>query len=39
MTSSGLHCEVCVVHFKWIQGESGWIMCKVCEWFDGCDRL
>jgi len=25
MTSSGLECEVCVVHFKWIKGESGWI--------------
>jgi len=22
---SGLECEVCVVHFKWIKGESGWI--------------
>jgi len=25
MTSSGLQCEICVVHFKWIKGESGWI--------------
>jgi len=25
MTSSGLYCEVCVVHFKWIKRESGWI--------------
>jgi len=25
MTSSGLQCEVCVIHFKWIKGESGWI--------------
>jgi len=25
MTSSGLECEVFVVHFKWIKGESGWI--------------
>jgi len=25
MNSSGLECEVCVVHFKWIKGESGWI--------------
>jgi len=23
MTSSGLLCEVCVVHFKWIKGLSG----------------
>jgi len=23
MTSGGLHYEVCVVHFKWIKGESG----------------
>jgi len=25
MTSSGLECEVCVVNFKWIKGECGWI--------------
>jgi len=25
MTSSGLECEVCVFHFKWIKGESEWI--------------
>jgi len=25
MTSSGLWCEVCVIHFKWIKGDSGWI--------------
>jgi len=30
MTSSGLQCELCVVHFKWIKGESGWIKSKVC---------
>jgi len=30
MTSSGLQCEVFVVHFKWIIGESGWIKSKVC---------
>jgi len=30
MTSSGLKCEVCVVHFKWIKGESGCIKSKVC---------
>jgi len=30
MTSSGLQCEFCVVHFKWIKGESGWIKSKVC---------
>jgi len=30
MTSSGLQCEVCVVHFQWIKGESGWIRSKVC---------
>jgi len=23
MNSSGLECEVCVVHFKWINGERG----------------
>jgi len=25
MTSSALGCEVCVIHFKWIKGERGWI--------------
>jgi len=25
MTSSGLHCEIFVVHFKWIKGENRWI--------------
>jgi len=25
MTSNGLQFEVCVVHFKWIEGERGWI--------------
>jgi len=30
MTSSGLQCEVCLVQFKWIKGESGWIKSKVC---------
>jgi len=25
MNSSGLECEVCVVHFKWIKGDSEWI--------------
>jgi len=25
VTSSGLQCELCVVHVKWIKGESGWI--------------
>jgi len=30
MTSCRLQCQVCVVHFKWIKGESGWINSKVC---------
>jgi len=25
MTSSGLHCEVSVVHFKWTKVKNGWI--------------
>jgi len=25
MNSSGVECEICVVHFKRIKGESGWI--------------
>ena len=31
MTSSWLEYEVCVIHFKWIKGESGCIKSKVCE--------
>jgi len=23
MNSSGLECEICVVHFQWIKGERG----------------
>jgi len=30
MKTSGLLYEVCVVHFQWIKGESGWIKSKVC---------
>ena len=30
MTSSGLQCEVCVVHFKGIKGEGGLIKIIVC---------
>jgi len=30
MTLSGLQGEVCVVHFKWIKGESGLIKIIVC---------
>jgi len=30
MTSSGLWCEACVIHFKWIKGDSGCISSKVC---------
>jgi len=25
MNSSGLECEVCIIHFKWIKGERVWI--------------
>jgi len=25
MNSSGLECEACLFHFKWIKGEKGWI--------------
>jgi len=42
MTSIGLQCEVCVVHFKWIKGDSGGFrvkFVKVYEWFVWCDRL
>jgi len=30
MNSSGLVCEVCIVHFKWIKGERGWIYSNIC---------
>jgi len=30
MTSIALQCEVCVVHVKWIKGESGSIKSNVC---------
>jgi len=30
MTSSGLQCELSVVHFKMIKGESGLIKIIVC---------
>jgi len=25
MNSSGLECEIYIVHFKWIKGQRGWI--------------
>jgi len=25
INSNALECEVCVVHFKWMKGERGWI--------------
>jgi len=25
MNSSGLQCEACLFHFKWIKGEREWI--------------
>jgi len=30
MTSSGLECQSCLVHFKGIKGESEWIKNKFC---------
>jgi len=30
MTSSGLQCEVCFIHIKWIKDESGLIKDIVC---------
>jgi len=30
VNSSGVECKVCVIHFKWIKGESGLIYSKVC---------
>jgi len=41
MTSSALLCEVCIVHLKWIKGESGFRVkfIKVDEWFNWRDKL
>jgi len=42
MNSSGLECEVCVVTLSGLKvKESGfWVkFVKVCEWFDGFNRL
>jgi len=30
MNSSGLKCEACLFHFKWIKSERGWIYSTVC---------
>jgi len=30
MNSSGLECEVSVIHFKWMKGECGLIYSKIC---------
>ena len=42
MNSSGLDCEVCVVTLSGLKvKDCGFRVkfVKVCEWFDGCDRL
>jgi len=42
MNSSGLECEVCVVTLSGLKVKEGWFrvrFVKVCEWFDGYDRL
>jgi len=42
MNSSGLDCEVCVVTLGGLKVKEGGFRAKfvkVCEWFDGCDRL
>jgi len=42
MNSSGSECEVCVVTLSGLkvkEGEFKVKFVKVCEWFDGCDRL
>ena len=42
MTSSGLQCEICVVHFSWLKLKVVGFrvkFVKVYEWFPGCDRL
>jgi len=42
MNSSGLKCEICVVTLSGLKVKEGGFrvkFVKVCEWFDGCDRL
>jgi len=42
MNSSGLECEVCVVTLTGLKVKEGgfWVkFVKVCEWFNGSDRL
>jgi len=42
MNSSGLECEVCVVTLTGLKVKEGGFRVKfdkVCEWFDGYDRL
>jgi len=42
MNSSGLECEVCVVILSGLKVKEGGFrvkFVKVCEWFDGSDRL
>ena len=42
MNSSGFECEVCVVTLSGLKVKEGGFrvkFVKVCEWFDGSDRL
>jgi len=42
MNSSGLECEVCVVTLSGLKVKEGGFRAKfvkVCDWFDGSDRL
>ena len=42
MNSSGLECEICVVTLSGLKVKEGGLrvkFVKVCEWFDGSDRL
>ena len=42
MNSSGYECDVCVVTLSGLKVKDGGFrlkFVKVCEWFDGCDRL
>jgi len=42
MNSSGLECEVCVVTLSGLKVKEGGFrvkFVKICEWFDGSDRL
>jgi len=42
MDSNGLECKLVLFTLRGLKAKVGGFrvkFCKVCEWFDGCDRL